>query len=98
MERIETHVHERLETVRRYQLPHPEEVTEAMNRLAQAFVCLTDPRTKESYDQTVMGLEPVAVQEADLAVSGGRPRSQVEWLYQPWARSAAELPIAEALA
>jgi hypothetical protein len=100
-ERIEEHVHERLETVRRYQLPHPEEVTEAMNRLAQAFVCLTDPRTKETYDRTVMGLEPVALQGAGVAVAGGPNvpgRSQVEWLYQPWARSAAELPIAEALA
>lgn len=97
-ERIEEHVHERLETVRRYQLPHPEEVTEAMNRLAQAFVCLTDPRTKDAYDRTVMGLEPTAVQEAGMAVAAGGPRSQVEWLYQPWTRSAAELPIAEALA
>src|SRR5262249_4677779 len=43
IERIEEQVHRRLESVRRYQLTHPEIVTEAMNRLAQAFVCLTDP-------------------------------------------------------
>jgi hypothetical protein len=48
--RIEQHVHERMERVRRYQLIHPESATEAMNRLAQALVCLTDPRTKQAYD------------------------------------------------
>src|SRR5579875_422024 len=47
---IEQHVHERLDTVRRYQMTHPEQATEAMNRLAQAFVCLTDPSSKKSYD------------------------------------------------
>lgn len=48
--RIEQRVHERMELVRRYQLPHPEPATEAMNRLAQALICLTDPKAKESYD------------------------------------------------
>ena len=41
--RIEQRVHDRLEAVRRYQVKHPDLVTEAMNRLAQAYVCLTDP-------------------------------------------------------
>jgi hypothetical protein len=44
--RIEQHVQERLEQVRRFQLAHPEPATEAMNRLAQAFVGLTDGRAK----------------------------------------------------
>lgn len=52
---IEQHVCQRLETVRRYQLTHPESATEAMNRLAQAFVCLTDPASKKSYDLGVLG-------------------------------------------
>jgi len=47
---IERHVHERLDTVRCYQITHPEQATEAMNRLAQAFVCLTEPSSKKSYD------------------------------------------------
>src|SRR5919202_6936323 len=55
-ERIEQRVHERLDTVRRYQMIHPEEATEAMNRLAQAFVCLTDPAAKREYDTKVLGL------------------------------------------
>ena len=41
--RIEHQVHERMERVRRYQLTHPEATTEAMNRLAQALVCLSLP-------------------------------------------------------
>jgi hypothetical protein len=48
--RIEQQVHERMEKVRHYQLTHPELATEAMNRLAQALVCLTDPRAKQVYD------------------------------------------------
>src|SRR5262245_20140855 len=48
--RVERHVQERLERVRQFQLAHPEQATEAMNRLAQAFVCLTDPRAKQAYD------------------------------------------------
>src|SRR5437773_2456029 len=47
---IEQRVHERMEIVRRYQLPHPEPATEAMNRLAQALICLTDDRARQAYD------------------------------------------------
>src|SRR5260370_22484680 len=47
---IERHVFERMETVRRYQLQDPDLATEAMNRLAQAFVCLTNPEAKKTYD------------------------------------------------
>src|SRR5437016_4394986 len=49
--RIEQQVHARMERVRRYQLTHPEAATEAMNRLAQALVCLTDPAAKRAYDE-----------------------------------------------
>lgn len=47
---IEQHVQQRLEKVRPYQLTHPDSATEAMNRLAQAYVCLTDPESKKAYD------------------------------------------------
>jgi hypothetical protein len=56
--RIEQQVHERMDKVRRYQLSHPEQATEAMNRLAQALVCLTDPASKRAYDA---GRMPAAV-------------------------------------
>src|SRR5256885_4677556 len=55
---IEQHVHQRLDTVRCYQMLHPEQATEAMNRLAQAFVCLSEPASKKQYDA---GLPGVAV-------------------------------------
>src|SRR5438128_7374589 len=48
--RIEHCVQERMEKLRRYQLTHAEQVTEGMNRLAQALVCLTDPVAREVYD------------------------------------------------
>jgi hypothetical protein len=68
-ERIEQHVHERLDTVRRYQMMHPEQATEAMNRLAQAFVCLTDAFTKRKYDAELgiggePGIAPVIIEPA----------------------------------
>lgn len=60
--RIERHVRERHELLMRYQLTHPEQVTEALNRLAQAFVCLTDPAAKRVYDAALLGkpLPPAA--------------------------------------
>jgi hypothetical protein len=48
--RIEQQAHERQAVLRCYQLLHPELVTEAMNRLAQAYVCLTDPKARRAYD------------------------------------------------
>jgi hypothetical protein len=52
---IEQRVHQRLDTVRCYQMLHPEQATEAMNRLAQAFVCLTESNTKRLYDASLLG-------------------------------------------
>ncbi len=52
---IEQRVHGRLDAVRGYQMMHPESATEAMNRLAQAFVCLTEPAAKRAYDQKLLG-------------------------------------------
>ncbi len=54
-ERIEQQVQQRLERVRRYQLTHPEAATEAMNRLAQAYVCLSDPQARRAYDRSLFG-------------------------------------------
>jgi hypothetical protein len=50
MARIEQHVHERLARLRCYQISHPGPATEAMNRLAQAFLCLTDPEARKAYN------------------------------------------------
>jgi hypothetical protein len=52
--RIEQRVQERVEKLRRYQLTHADQVTDGMNRLAQALVCLTDPAAKEAYDAKLL--------------------------------------------
>lgn len=76
-ELIEQRVHQRLDTVRRYQMMHPEQATEAMNRLAQAFVCLTESASKKVYD-TQLGL---AVPAAPVAPSA--PVETLDWLDHP---------------
>ena len=81
-ELIEQRVHQRLDSVRHYQMAHPEPATEAMNRLAQAYVCLTDPASKQSYDAALLsGAAPVAVAEAPHA-SSKRP-DPLAWLFGP---------------
>src|SRR6516165_6342633 len=66
---VEERVLDRMERLRRYQLAHPDAVTDAMNRLAQALVCLTDPAAKAAYDAS---LRPGSV-SASVAV-----RAEVE--------------------
>jgi hypothetical protein len=56
-EEIEGRVLERLELLRRYQLPHPDEATEGMNLLARALDTLTDPDARREYDRS-LGLKP----------------------------------------
>jgi hypothetical protein len=51
---VEQRVLDRMERLRKYQLAHPDAVTDAMNRLAQALVCLSDPSAKRAYDATVL--------------------------------------------
>jgi hypothetical protein len=53
--RIEQHVHERLARLRCYQLSQPEQASAAMNLLAQAFSCLTNPVAKQTYDAQLLG-------------------------------------------
>src|SRR5262245_15642529 len=48
--RIEHEANERMCRARRYQLSHPGLATAVMNRLADAYACLTDPRAKQAYD------------------------------------------------
>jgi hypothetical protein len=50
---IEMRVLQRMETLRNYQLLHPELVTEGMNRLAQALNCLTELEARQQYDRTI---------------------------------------------
>lgn len=47
---LEARVLDRMDRLRGHQLLHPELVTEGMNRLAQALICLSDPAAKTAYD------------------------------------------------
>src|SRR5262245_63467957 len=49
--RIEGRVEELSALLRSYQLAHPDAVTDALNRLAKALVCLTDPTARAAYDR-----------------------------------------------
>jgi hypothetical protein len=85
-ERIERCVHERLDAVRHYQMMHPEQATEAMNRLAQAYVCLTEPGSKRAYDAQLFGTAapagaPVALAEAPEPASA--TPDPLAWLFGP---------------
>lgn len=57
---IERQVQERLERVRHFQLAHPEQATEAMNRLAQAFISLTEANQQQ--EPTAAAVETAAQQ------------------------------------
>ena len=85
---IEQSVHQRLDNVRRYQMAHQEEATEAMNRLAQAFVCLTDPAGKRAYDAALYGA-PLAAATVPSRVGRDsveellEARDPLAWMYDP---------------
>ena len=68
-------VHQRLDSVRRYQMTHPEAATEAMNRLAQAFVCLTEAASKRAYDAELLG-KAFDPHETEQAVDVGWDRAE----------------------
>ncbi|MGF1578896.1 MAG: hypothetical protein ACFCD0_05995 [Gemmataceae bacterium] len=61
IDKIEEQAQERMATVRCYQLSHPELATEALNRLAEAYACLTTSSMKHQYDAglgIVLGHQP----------------------------------------
>jgi hypothetical protein len=79
---VEQHVHQRLDAVRRYQMAHPDQATEAMNRLAQAFVCLTEPSSRQAYDAALFGpTAAAATPPPPDAVD--RDRDPLAWLFSP---------------
>ena len=86
--RIDHQVQERLAKLRCYQLSHPDQATEAMNQLAQAFLCLTDPAAKKAYDQAtgINGAEapaPVMPTPAALDDTAVGAKTHVDWESAP---------------
>src|SRR6516164_10940398 len=78
-ELIEQRVHQRLDAVRCYQMMHPEQATEAMNRLAQAFVCLTEPAAKKVYDADLLGEPAVPAQATQPAEPAADANDPLAW-------------------
>jgi hypothetical protein len=107
VQRIEQQVHERLARVRQQQLANPEQATDAMNRIAQAFVCLTDAKAKQAYDAQLLGrlpplealpapeveapLVPVK-EEPPLALAVEESADPLAWLFGPWNGMAGQAP------
>jgi len=96
--RIEQQVHERLAKVRCYQISHPDQATEAMNRLAQAFICLCDPEAKNAYDRSSGKPADAPPRVNDDTVTNLRTR--VDWQVPPPVRAetAAPASVAEPMA
>ncbi|HEV2949212.1 MAG TPA: hypothetical protein VGX70_17695 [Gemmataceae bacterium] len=82
---IEDRVHERMQRVRPLQIAYPEEASEAMNRLAQAWSCLTDPVARSAYNQSLLGT-PGRLSPNNNAPPD--PEDALSWLFEPWDRLA----------
>lgn len=89
---IEQRVHQRLDSLRRYQMMYPEQATEAMNRLAQAFVCLTEPAAKQAYDEQFRPPAP----PAPVVRTAPAPTTVVVPASPPPVRSAPPPPVPQA--
>jgi hypothetical protein len=104
---IEEHIHVRMAQVRKYQLNHPDQVTEAMNRLAQAFSCLTDPAAKKAYDAALQSGGPATPPPAPEPAPASAPEQTatpsvatepagspdpLAWLFGPWSSPTAREP------
>jgi hypothetical protein len=79
---IEQRVHQRIDSVRCYQMRYPEQATEAMRLLATAFDCLTDPAVKKAYDASLHGHTAVATAEPP-GPAVLEERDSLAWLYDP---------------
>ncbi len=89
---VERRARERTERLRAYQLVEPDAATDAMNRVAQALVCLADTATKRAYDES-RSPPPAVAPPAKLPVSHDDERraayralSAVRQLRTAWAR------------
>ncbi len=92
--RIEQQVQERMARLRCYQLSHPEEATEGMNRVAQAFICLTDPLSRQSYSAAgnaaalspgagVAVAKPAAFEVETQQLQASETKTEVDWQNSP---------------
>lgn len=94
---IERRVQERMARLRCYQLSHPEEATEGMNRLAQAFITLTEAASKAAPPATpaatngasapapakLSGKETVRIRPKAIADTAVVDQTKVDWRLTP---------------
>jgi len=84
---IEQHVQERMAKLRCYQLSYPDEATEGMNRVAQAFICLTDALAKapalekKNGEPAKKGILVSAGETRQLTTAGDK--TDVDWKKTP---------------
>src|SRR4051812_15177805 len=71
---VERRAAERTEWLRAYQLAEPDAATDALNRVAQALVCLADPATKSAYDRSREATPSPALTVIPVAPLEPRPR------------------------
>jgi hypothetical protein len=76
---IEEHARERMQRVRAYQLAHPDEAAEAMRRLAQALVHLTDPEGRRSLESARLPPSASPVEEAAEPESDVQGEESPSW-------------------
>jgi hypothetical protein len=89
---IERRTQQRMMRLRPYQLNHPDEATEALNRLATAFNCLTDPVAKQTYDASfgAAALQSSLSQGERGMGEGIDPADPLAWLFGPWSQLSAD--------
>jgi hypothetical protein len=75
---IEKQVQERMAKLRSYQLSFPEEATEGMNRLAEAFVTLTEARRPAPPPE-----KPAPTVSKDDTAVTNKAQTQVDWRAEP---------------
>ncbi len=92
---IEMRVLERMDMLRRYQLLHPEQVTEGMNRLAQAMNCLMDLDSRRAYDAKLNLSPPPLPKNRSTPPSMGIPVGSVIELPPPLPPSSKPTVVAE---
>jgi hypothetical protein len=82
---IEARVQDRMATLRHYQLSFPEEATEGMNRLAEAFVTLTEACSKKQAAEAIASSPTKPAHAAALAKdeTSVSKNTKVDWRHEP---------------
>src|SRR5262245_11104319 len=81
--RIEERVHDRMTKLRHYQLSFPEEATEGMNRLAEAFITVTQacmPKAAPTVTPAQVAASAQTISKDETSVIS---KTKVDWRDEP---------------